>query len=465
MYNPQRFRPSLILLAAMLLPLCGCSRGKGRQNNGEVPPDTLHAVTLYGPTTYFNYRGQDMGYEYENLKQFAEDENMILDLKVASTLQSMLGMLNSGEAELAAYPVPRIEEFAGKVKYCGPKEATWQVLVQPAGPGKVTDVTQLVGRSIYVERDSKYHYRLINLDQEIGGGIDIVAISRDSLIAEDMIEMVDNREIAMTVVDSDIAELNKSYYPNLDIEMKVSLDQYASWAVGNSCDSLATKLDRWEKQHEYSPIRKSIFRKYFEISKVNPLNDLLMEELGKMLSSRSSISPYDASFKRHSDVAGYDWTLLAAIAYNESRFDNNVVSWAGACGVMQLMPATARAMGIDADLVSTPDYNILAAAKLIRHLDDALSSRVPDKNERLLFVLAAYNSGLGHIYDAISLAEKYGLNPKVWLGNVSEGVIMKSRPQYYNDPVVKNGYFRGKETTDFVDNVMATYSLFKKHAG
>ncbi|MDE6444985.1 MAG: transporter substrate-binding domain-containing protein, partial [Muribaculaceae bacterium] len=174
-------------------------------------PDTLHAATLYGPTSYFNYRGQTMGFDYENVKRFAEDEGMVLDLKIAPTLQSLLKMVQEGEVDLAAYPVPYIEEYNSLVRHAGHKEVTWQVLVQPAGAKRISDVTELVGKTVYVEKDSKYHYRLKNLNQELGGGIDIMPISKDSLITEDLIEMVDHGEIPLTVVDSDIAELNKSY--------------------------------------------------------------------------------------------------------------------------------------------------------------------------------------------------------------------------------------------------------------
>ena len=152
--------------------------------------------------------------------------------------------------------------------------------------------------------------------------------------------------------------------------------------------------------------------------------------------------------------------MLAAIGFNESRFNNDIISWAGAQGLMQLMPVTAQAMGIDPSDLSNPDRNILAAAKLLKKLDSSLVDKVPDKDERLMFVIAAYNCGLGHIFDSIALAEKFGLDSTKWLGNVSEAALMKSRPQYYNDPVVKNGYFRGRETTEFVDKVMSVYNYF-----
>lgn len=457
-----------IAISAALIALTACGSNHAKQDNEDkhvsIVPDTLHAATLYGPTSYFNYRGQQMGFDFENLKRFADDEGMVLDLKVASSLQSLLRMVSEGEADLAAYPVPSIEEYNKIVKHCGHKEVTWQVLVQPAGKNRISDVTELVGKTVYVEQDSKYHYRLNNLNKELGGGIDIVPISRDSLITEDLIEMVDHGEIPLTVVDSDIAELNKSYYPRLDIDMKISLDQYASWAVRNDCDSLAARLDRWEKRRDNSETLRAIYKKYFEISKNSaPYEDPALA-FGLKIRKGGSISPYDNLFKRHSSVAGYDWRLLAAIGFNESRFDNNVESWAGARGIMQLMPSTAKAVGIKPESISNPDANILGAARLLKKLDAALAPKVPDPEERMRFVIASYNCGLGHIFDAIELASKHGLNPEVWLGNVSEAALMKSRPLYYNDPVVKNGYFRGRETTEFVERVMSVFEYFKSVA-
>lgn len=454
---------TLLALGAILAAACSHrSESRGSTTAPEsTTPDTLRAATLYGPTSYFNYRGQEMGFDYENVKRFAEEEGMVLDLRVAPTLQALLKMVNDGEVDLAAYPVPSIEEYNNLVRHCGHKEVTWQVLVQPAGKEHISDVTQLVGKTVYVEKDSKYHFRLQNLNQELGGGIDIVPISRDSLITEDLIEMVDHGEIPLTVVDSDIAELNKSYYPRLDIGMKLSLDQYSSWAVRNDCDSLAERLDRWEKNSGNSETLRSVYKKYFEISKLpTPYGDVA-SDLGINLRKGGHISPYDNLFRRHASEAGFDWRLLAAIGFNESRFDNNVVSWAGARGMMQLMPATARSFGIDPEALTNPDACILAAARLLRKLDNDLAEYVADPEERIKFVVASYNSGPGHIYDAMALASKYGLKPDVWLGNVSEAALMKSRPQYYNDPVVKNGYFRGRETTEFVERVMSVYDYFR----
>lgn len=369
-------------------------------------------------------------------------------------------MVTSGEVDLAAYPIPKIEEYSKLVRHCGHKEVTWQVLVQPQSDSLITDVSQLIGKTVYVEQDSKYHYRIINLNEELGGGINIIPINKDTLNSEDLIEMVDKKNIPLTIVDSDIAELNKSYFPHLNVNLKVSLEQYSSWAVRNDCDSLAIKLNNWEKRRDTSDLLKSIYRKYFELSKESPFYDISEKMFGLNLRKGDSLSPYDALFKRYASEAGFDWQFLAAIGFNESRFNNKIVSWAGAQGIMQLMPNTARAMGVG-DL-HIPDNNILGASRLLKQLNESLKTKVPDSSERMKFVLAAYNSGLGHVYDAIALAKKYGLDPEIWNGNVSEAALMKSRPQYYNDPVVKNGYFRGRETVDFVDRVMTVYQYYKE---
>lgn len=443
-----------IISAFTMLAISGCGGGSGSGGSEEKEvPDTLNVVTLYGPISYFIYRGQEMGYHYENVRQFAEQNNMVLNLKVASNMKEMLSALTDGEADVAAYPVPRIWEYSDSVIYCGQKEVTWQVLVQPGGGDEIDDVTSLVGRDVYVEKDSKYHYRINNLNAELGGGIEIHPISRDTLITEDLVEMVHTGEIPMTIVDSDIAALCHGYYPDLDVDMKVSLDQLSSWAVGRVDTLLAAKIDRWNASKEHTGFSKELYRKYFELSRVPEGGDIIVAEVR----SDGSVSPYDEHFRRYAGLSGYPWQLLAAIGFAESRFKPGVRSWAGARGIMQVMPSTARSLGFSESDLEDVGVNIRAGATLVAKLDESLKKMIADSEERIKFVLAAYNSGLGHVLDAIALAEKYGYNPKVWHGNVSNAMLMKSKPQYYNDSVVKNGYSRGRETLEFVETVMEAY--------
>ena len=159
---------------------------------------------------------------------------------------------------------------------------------------------------------------------------------------------------------------------------------------------------------------------------------------------------------------GIDWRLLASQGYHESRFNPSSVSWAGARGIMQIMPRTARAYNLPASKMADPEANIATATRIWKDLDKSLAKKVPDADERKKFVLAAYNGGLGHVLDAIALAKKYGKNPQVWSGNVEVALQMKANPEYYTDPVVKAGYFRGRETVAYVKGVMNFYNKLKQ---
>lgn len=163
------------------------------------------------------------------------------------------------------------------------------------------------------------------------------------------------------------------------------------------------------------------------------------------------ISRWDYLFQKYAPTARWDWRLLAAQCYQESTFDPQAKSWVGACGLMQIMPSTARHLGLPQDQIFQPEPNIAAAAKLIRELTTHFTD-ISNPNERISFVLASYNGGFFHIRDAMMLAEKHGRNPHRWQ-DVSEFVLKLSDPQYYRDPMVKYGYMRGTETVNYVARI------------
>ncbi len=414
-------------------------------------PDTLHVGTLYSPTSYFLYREEKMGYDYDLISRFGKDKHVYIDLHVAPSLPALIEMIDSGVVDIAAYEIPVTAEFKKHVISCGNEKITHQVLVQPKSSeeSRITDVTQLVGREVYVEKGSKYEHRLTNLNEELGGGITIHTVAEDTLITEDMIEKVSTGEIPLTIVDSDIAKLNKTYFNSLDIDLEVSFPQRSAWGVSPGKKWLADSIDSWFADSEPQAIQARLLKRYFELSKENPSYNIDL--------SRGHISPYDALFKKHAHAIGWDWRVLAAQGYIESHFDTTVVSWAGARGLMQIMPRTAAAYGLPAEKITQPEANIRTAVDIISDLDKSLTKHVLDPAEREKFVLAAYNSGIAHIYDAIALAKKHGLNPQVWDGNVEEALLMKSKPEYYNDPVCRFGYFRGKQTTSYVKKVLEFY--------
>ncbi len=130
----------------------------------------------------------------------------------------------------------------------------------------------------------------------------------------------------------------------------------------------------------------------------------------------------------------------------------------GAGGLMQVMPATGRGYGASVGSLNDPNISVKVASRLLADLNRYLMDLVPNDRERRKFIIAAYNCGIGHVYDAIALAKKHGLDPQVWDNNVEKALLMKMNPKYYNDPVVRYGYARGSETSAYVDRIMTFYN-------
>jgi membrane-bound lytic murein transglycosylase F len=365
-------------------------------------------------------------------------------------------LLLRGEGDLVAYNLPVTNEGREAMLYCGREVVNEQVLIQRAGRGVsvLKDVTELIEQEVWVLRDSKQYHRMVHLNEELGGGIRIRIIDKDTVTVEDLIEMVSLGKIPYTVGDRDMAQLNRTYFRNLDIRLAVSHPQRSSWAVRKTSPQLASVLDEWFRNNRNTPRYRSLIKRYFEMSK------LPGDEPAPVIGPHQ-ISPYDAYFKQYARPLGWDWRLLASIAYQESKFYTDRVSWAGATGLMGLMPHTAEAFGLPTDSLDNPEGSIRAAAGLIGRLNRSFAS-IEDPDERIKFVLAAYNAGASHIYDARALAEKYEKNPSLWENNVAECLQLKSRPEYYNDSIVRQGYFRSTETLHYVQAVVERWHYYQE---
>lgn len=451
-----------VCLAVFICLLSGCRR-QAQGVSAETASDDLQQIkesgelvvlTLYSSTSYFIYRGQDMGFQYELSEQFAKSLGVKLKIEVAKNVHELIEKLSTGKGDLIAYNLPITKEWKDSLIYCGEDVITHQVIVQRKGgrTQPLKDVTELIGKELYVT-PGKHYDRLVNLDKELGGGIHIHQVANDSISAEDLITQVAKGKIPYTVADNDVALLNTTYYPNLDIKLSVSFDQRASWAVRKDCPALAAAANKWHEENMTSPAYTASMKRYFEISKAIPHSPILSLREG-------IISHFDDLFKKYAPEIGWDWRLLASLAYTESNFDPNAVSWAGAKGLMQLMPATARAMGVPAGKEQDPEESIKAAVKYIAATSKSFTS-LPEA-ERINFVLASYNSGIGHVFDAMALAEKYGKNKYVWRDNVENFILLKSNEEYFTDPVCKNGYFRGIETYNFVRDITARFEQYKE---
>jgi len=457
----------LLLTVTLMLPLVSACGGRsGATSEGASPVDsvssdsigpTLRVAAVYGPTSYFIYRDLTMGYDYSLITALAAEHGKNVQITVAASVPEAVKMLERDSVDIVCSRVPVTAEYVKRVNYCGPSVSTTQVLVQRREPSDslITDVTQLPGRDVYVTENTKYHQRLRNLDSELGGGINIHTFATDSLGVEDLIDMVSDHKIDLTVVDSDVARLNHTYYPDLDITLEMSFSQNARWAVSKDRPWLADSIDAWMGGEEPRRENDILLRRYFELAKSSP-------NIATYRFKNGQISASDALFKKYAGEIGWDWRLLASQAFVESRFDNSVVSWAGARGIMQIMPSTALAYNVKPSELTDNEVSVRTCVRILAELDKTFKPLVKDPQERLLFILAAYNSGHAHIYDAIALARKYGYDAAKWKDNVAEALLLKSQARYYNDPVCKYGYFRGRQTVKYVEEVMSFYERARR---
>ena len=259
-------RYKLFFILILLIPWVSCKQKKAEKetlkDDFELIKERkeLTILTLYNSTSYFLYKGEEMGYEYELIKQFAEDNGLKLKVIVAENIGKLIEMLKAGKGDIIAYDIPITGDLKKEILHCGREVITHQVLVQPQKKGykPLRNVTELIGKDIYVEKDSKYENRINNLNNELGGGINIHLMNRDTLVTEDLIEMVAVGDLPYTLADNNIAKLNKTYYNNIDINLVVSFPQRSSWAVRVDSPSLAKAINQWVRKNNNTPQYKNI---------------------------------------------------------------------------------------------------------------------------------------------------------------------------------------------------------------
>ncbi|MCD8291798.1 MAG: transglycosylase SLT domain-containing protein [Prevotella sp.] len=225
------------------------------------------------------------------------------------------------------------------------------------------------------------------------------------------------------------------------------------WAVAEDSKELADSLNSWFKPELFAEVKKE---ESYLLSSASVKRHVYAPFQNK---KRGVISSYDNLFKKYAPTVRWDWRLMAAQCYQESCFDPKARSWAGARGLMQIMPSTAAELGLSMSAIHEPEPNIKAATRYIQDLTQKFNE-VPNFNERQLFVLAAYNGGYFHIQDAMALAQKNGKNPHKWK-DVAYYVLALQQPRYYNDPIVKWGYMRGSETVNYVDRIRELYAQYR----
>ena len=412
--------------------------------------DTLIAGVLPNLISYFPYRDEYIGFDLEMAENLAKTLNLTLKIIEAENQEELLNLLANKQIDLIISPVYQTIELKREFIFVYPHSDSRQVLVQRLSTQTLNDVTELYGKKVHIQPNTLYHKRLLTLNEELGDKFEIVEVA-DSISEENLIEMVAENKIDYTVTYQHIGSLYKSYYKNIDVRMPLGFAQRNAWLVNKNNAAFAEKINNWQSAPATSRLEMKLTYKYFNSSPYFANK--------KIKIPKGAISPYDALFQKYAAQLNWDWRMLAAVAFNESRFDSSAVSWMGAAGLMQLMPRTAARFGLDNSTILNPEKNIEAAVQYIKSLNLTFR-KIEDENERIKFIFGAYNSGPAHVIDAMALAKKYGKDPHLWFGNVEYFLDKKSDPNFFNDPVVKYGKFRASQTIAYVENTLETYRKY-----
>ncbi len=465
-------RVSILSILFFLFFFSGCEQVMEKRDKKDDFPEIrergkITAITSYSPISYFIYHGEPMGYEYELLQILGEHLDMPVDIKLARDFEEMIEMLEQGEGDLIAYGLTVTSERRERLAFTEPLNVTRQVLVQRKPENwrrmrlheienmLIRSPLELGGQTIHVRRGSAYLSRLRNLALEIGQEINIVEAAAE-LTTEDLIHLVANDSIALTVADENIAQLQSAYYRDIDIATPVSLPQQTAWAVRHSSPALLDTINHWLSEAQNHADYYVIYNKYYKNRQA--FRSRYASEFFPI--TGGTISPYDEQLKEEAERIGWDWRMLAALIYRESQFKPRARSWAGAVGLMQLMPRTAREFGA-ADPYD-PEQNIRGGVNFIQWLQDYWEKHIEEEDERLKFVMASYNVGHGHVQDARRLAEAFDADPNVWEDNVERFMLKKSNPEYYNLDIVNFGYATGLEPVTYVETIFNLYEHYQK---
>ncbi len=424
----------------------------------------LIAITDNNSTNYFIYKGEPMGFHYELLKSFSDHIGVDIEIITDNNPKHASDMLNTGKADLIAMGLDSTSFGSGNIRFTEPVDETRLVLVKRK-PGNwkifsgmnpdrqlIRNPMGLGNKTIYIQEGSLNFGQIEAMEQMIGDSSMIIEVPFEP---EQLIKNVANGEIEYAVCNENIASVNSTYYPEIDVSTPLSLPRGLVWGVRkNKSDSLLYELNHWITAFRKTESYSLLYSKYFKNSRSSIIirSDYYASNAGK-------ISQYDDMIVRFSESIKWDWRLLASLIYQESRFESDVISKAGAYGLMQIMPVTGRHFGID--VTTSAENNLKVGILLIKWLNSYFDSKIYNEDERLNFILAAYNAGPGHVLDAMKLAEKNGMDSHKWDGNVAFWLLKMADPLYYKDKVVKNGYFRGVESVKFVSEVRDRFEQYK----
>ena len=437
----------LACTVGLLLSLNGCGQ----------PPTTLerikeqgvlHVITRNSPSTYFQDRNGDTGFEYELVKRFADHLGVELKIETADNIDQLYNRLSAenGPVLAAAGLVPSPARL-NTVRFSDPYlDVAAQIIYHRKDP-RPKEPKQLIGRNLLALKGSIHEEHLQQIQKDYPEFRYDVS---DQVETVDLLRMVDEQQINLTLVNSNQVAMNQVYFPNIRVAFTLDDNHQQSWAIAGGDDvSLLNEINRFLANARQSGLLQRLTERYY--GHVDTLGYVGAYAFARHLQER--LPNYEAAFRDAAKTHAVDWRLLAAMGYQESHWLPTATSKTGVRGLMMLTQRTAKAMGVSDRL--DPKQSIQGGARYIALLLSELPESIYEA-DRVWFALAAYNVGMGHLEDARKLTVAEGLDPNKWL-DVKTILPRLSQKQWYSK--TRYGYARGGEPVHFVNNIRRYYDI------
>lgn len=413
---------------------------------------SLRVITRNSPETYFLWRGELAGFEYELIRKFAKEQSLRLEIIVADSFEQMTKLLAEGQGDLIAAGLSRTQkrrdQLSKTFNFSSRYYRVSEVLIAHKDSAKIINKSDLKGRTIAIRKSSSFYDTAQNLAEKYGVKIKYLD---EELPTELIIEKVANKEIDLTIADSNLVSIEQRFRNEIISPLTFKKSIPYAYIVRKNNRELLTSLNKYIKKIYRGTFYNVVKNKYFGRTKRQS------SYREHRIKRGDDLSPYDKHIKQASKEFQFDWRLITAQMFQESRFNPNAKSNAGALGLMQVLPRTAKEFGYE-DLTN-PSISISAGVKYLDWTRKRFLNRVP-VSERIFFALASYNAGFGHVRDAQRLAKESGLDPNKWFDNVEKSILLLQQPKYYKK--ARYGYCRGSEPVNYVRSIQQRYLTYSK---
>ncbi len=406
----------------------------------------LTVITDNNANCYYIYKNEPMGFQYELIKGFAEYLNVELEI-ITPDWHEIFDILDKNETDIIASDLTITENRLERIDFSEGYLPIQQYIITHKNNRKINELKDLSGQTIHIRGNTSYEERLQSLANE---GYTFELKTNDDP-SEEFIRRVSEEEINLTVSDSHIAQLNRRYYPNIQMAFPIEEEQWLAWAVKKGNKKLLDEINSYFTKIKENGNFAKIYEKYYANIEIFDYVDLV--KFHERLDTR--LPKYLELIKKESEKYNFDWSLVASLIYQESHFDPNAKSYTGVRGLMQITQTTAKEMGIKnrLDPIQSIKGGTKYLNKIYKRFDDI------EESERMFFTLASYNIGYGHVRDAQKIAIKEGKNPNIW-DTMEEVLPLLRYRKYYKE--TKYGYARGTEPVRYVNRIRSYYEILRR---